>query len=134
MLKTIKKNAHMRLDELIKYVRQNKKTLFEEHVAISFKTKDNKGVIFANNGNFVTTGDCINIDDIFEVVIEEEITEDTVFDKYVVLLKGGIISTPFRAPVKAVMGGYYTNIESVYALIGDKLELIWEAQDNNGEK
>ena|SRR5699024_2097335 len=136
MLKTIKKNVHMRLDELIKYVRENKKTLFEEHVAISFKTKDNKGVIFANNGNFVTgEGDCINIDDLFEVEIEEKITEDTVFDKYVVLLKGGIISTPFRAPVKAVMGGYYTDIESVYALIDDnKLELVWEAQDNNGEK
>src|SRR5699024_9135434 len=88
MKKTIKKNVHMRLDELIKYVRQNKKTLFEEHVAISFKTKDNKGVIFANNGNFVTgEGDCINIDDIFEVVIEEEITEDTKFEKCVVIFK-----------------------------------------------
>src|SRR5699024_4816882 len=134
MKKTIKKTAQMRLDELIKYVRQNKKTLFKNRVEITFSTKNNNEVIFYQHGE-LTLDNWISSVDLFEVEIEEEITEDTVFDKYVVLLKGGIISTPFRAPVKAVMGGYYTDIESVYALIDDnKLELVWEAQDNNGEK
>ena|SRR5699024_5081680 len=131
MKKTIKKNVHMRLDELIKYVRQNKKTLFEEHVAISFKTKDNKGVIFANNGNFVTgEGDCINIDDIFEVVIEEEITEDTKFEKCVVIFKDKTIITSVEINIKFIKE-FCENIKSVYALIDDKLELIWEAEDND---
>src|SRR5699024_5187533 len=134
MLKTIKKNVQMRLDELIKYVRQNKKTLFEEHVTISFKTKDNKGVIFANNGNFVTTGDCINIDDIFEVVIEEEITEDTEFGLLVEISKDGkkhLSFTHYNFRLNQVID---CDTKLIYGLIGDKLELIWEAQDNNGEK
>ena len=102
MLKTIKRTKQMRLDELIKYVRQNKKTLFEKHVKISFKTKDNKIVIFANNGDFVT-GYCINIDDLFEVEIEEEITEDTEFEKCVVIFKDkSTISTPLEHNIKFI--------------------------------
>ena len=120
----------MRLDELIKYVRQNKKTLFEKHVTISFKTKDNKGVIFADNGNFVTGG-CINIDDLFEVEIEEEITEDTEFEKCVVIFKDkSTISTPLEHNIKFIKK-YYKNIKLIYALIDGKLELIWEAEDND---
>src|SRR5699024_5369122 len=132
MLKTIKKTAQMRLDELIKYVRQNKKTLFEEHVAISFKTKDNKGVIFANNGNFVTGGgDCINIDDLFEVVIEEEITEDTEFGLLVEISKDSkkhLSFTHYNFRLNQVID---CDTKLIYALIGDKLELIWEAEDND---
>ena len=133
MLKTIKKTAQMRLDELIKYVRQNKKTLFEEHVAISFKTKDNKGVIFANNGNFVTTGEwvCINIDDLFEVEIEEEITEDTEFGLLVEISKDGkkhLSFTHYNFRLNQVID---CDTKLIYALIDDKLELIWEAEDND---
>src|SRR5699024_3550571 len=133
MLKTIKKTAQMRLDELIKYVRQNKKTLFEERVAISFKTKDNKGVIFANNGNFVTTGEwvCINIDDLFEVEIEEEITEDTEFGLLVEISKDGkkhLSFTHYNFRLNQVID---CDTKLIYALIDDKLELIWEAEDND---
>ena len=130
MLKTIKRTKQMRLDELIKYVRQNKKTLFEKHVTISFKTKDNKGVIFADNGNFVTGG-CINIDDLFEVVIEEEITEDTEFGLLVEISKNDkkyFSFTHYNFRLNQVID---CDTDSVYALVNGELELIYKREEES---
>ena len=44
MLKTIKTTKQLRLDELIKYVRENKENLFKECVTTEFKTEINKEV------------------------------------------------------------------------------------------
>src|SRR5699024_8642507 len=105
-----------------------KKTLSEEHVTVSIKTKDNKGVIFANNGNFVTTGDCINIDDIFEVVIEEEITEDTEFGLLVEISKDGkkhLSFTHYNFRLNQVID---CDTKLIYALVNGDLELIYKRE------
>src|SRR5699024_7725203 len=107
-------------------------------VTISFKTKDNKGVIFANNGNFVTTGDCINIDDIFEVVIEEEITEDTEFygiqEVYLDIDEQEIIVENLleKQTIRDVLNnhdGSYKRLQ-IYEEINEKRELSWEADND----
>ena len=129
MLKTIKKNVHMRLDELIKYVRENTKTLFKNRVEITFSTKNNNEVIFYQHGE-LTLDNWISSVDLFEVEIEEEITEDTEFEKCVVIFKDKTIRTPVENNIK-IIKEFYENIKSVYALIGGELELIWEAEDND---
>ena len=131
MLKTIKTTKQLRLDELIKYVRENKKTLFKENVTISFKTKNNKEIIFANNGTFVTS-DRINIDDLFEV--EEPITKDTEFNclVYVSTRKGknSVYATYFQT-INTILehSGSIDSIRKIYALIDGKLEIIWEREE-----
>ena len=127
MLKTITKTVQMRLDELIKYVRENKKTLFKNRVGITFSAKNNNEVTFYQHGE-LTLDNWISSDDLFEVEIEEEITEDTEFEKCVVIFKNKTISTPLEHNIKFIKK-YYKNIKYVYALIDGKLELIWEAEE-----
>ena len=128
MLKTITKVKEMKLDELIKYVRENKKTLFKNPVGITFSTKNNNQVTFYQHGE-LTLDNWISSVDLFTVEIEEEITEDTEFEKCVVIFKNKTISTPVENNIKSIKE-FYENIKSVYALIDGKLELIWEADND----
>ena len=130
MLKTITKTVQIRLDELIKYVRENKKTLFKNRVEITFSTKNNNEVIFYQHGE-LTLDNWISSVDLFEVEIEEEITEDTEFEFLVEVYKKG---------KEYFAMGYYNyelndvidyDTELIYALIDGKLELIYEVKDNN---
>lgn len=137
MKKTIKKNVQMRLDELIKYVWDN------DIKNLTIKNLDGVLVNFLEDGKFESEW-CISKYDLFEVEIEDEITEDTVFDKVVERyistssnLKTMTIHS--EASIRDVIdSNNYTDFKTlqIYALIDidDKLELIWEAQDNNGEK
>ena len=129
MLKTIKTTKHMRLDELIKYVRENKENLFKGRVSTEFKTENNKEIIFIDNGNFITTNR-INIDDLFIVEVEEEITEDTKFHILVGIyfleeIEGYGSITYYNRSIDDVKD---RESESIYALIDNKLELIWERE------
>ena len=128
MLKTITKVKEMKLDELIKYVRENKKTLFKNRVGIMFSTKNNNEVTFYQHGE-LTLDNWISSVDLFTVEIEEEITEDTEFEKCVVIFKNKTIHTPVENNIKFIKE-FYENIKSVYALIDGKLELIWEADND----
>lgn len=133
MLKTIKKNVHMRLDELIKYVRENKKTLFKNRVEITFSTKNNNEVIFYQHGE-LTLDNWISSVDLFEVEIEEEITEDTEFEFLVEVSKidrDYFVEAYYSHKLDHVIDD---DTEFIYTFINGKPELIYEAQDNNGEK
>ena len=128
MKKTIKKNVHMRLDELIKYVRENKKTLFKGNMTISFKTKNNNEAIFYYHGQ-LTMDNWNSSVDLFEVEVEEEITEDTKFD---LLLELWLDDGEYRtySYINRCIGQLKdSNTVSIYAIINGKLELIWE-RDN----
>ena len=116
MLKTITKTKQMRLDELIKYG-------FENNIKNKVYRSDNgKSVRFDSGWD-------IGSEDLFTVEVEEEITEDTEFEKFVVIFKNKTISTPLERNIKFIKK-YYENIKSVYALIDGKLELIWEADND----
>ena len=137
MLKTIKTTKYLNLCELIKYVRENKKTLFKENVTISFKTKNNNEVIFYKHGQ-LTLDNWISSVDLFEVEIEEEITQDTEFenlvstypplgysdDSFVDVYTNQTIN---RIISEDKMIGVET--ERIYALIEGKLELIYECDN-----
>lgn len=127
MLKTIKTTKQLRLDELIKYVRENKENLFKECVTTEFKTEINKEILFIDNGDFVTA-DRMNIYDLYTVEVEEEITEDTEFELLVgVYFYDDVgrynVSTFYNKSIDDVKD---SEALYIYALINEKLELIWE--------
>ena len=133
MLKTIKTTKHMRLDELIKYVRENKENLFKGRVSTEFKTENNKEIIFIDNGNFITTNR-INIDDLFIVEVEEEITEDTKFNILVKLFyEDGeyCVLTYYNSSVRDIKDD--TTI-FIYALLDKGLECIWDVRINGSRE
>lgn len=123
MLRTIKKTKQMRLDELIKYI-------FENNIKNKyFYSEQKKALEVDMNGKIIPKAH-FNKYSIFPVEIEEEITEDTEFEKCVVIFKDKTISTPVENNIKFIKE-FYKNIKSVYALIDGKLELILEEKDND---
>ena len=136
MLKTIKRTEQMRLDELIKYCRdndiKNKSFYTVSKGAVRFNEYGEpvsvpSEIKFDNKGRIVLWG-YLTPEESFEVEIEEEITEDTEFEKCVVIFKNKTISTPVENNIKSIKE-FYENIKSVYALIDGKLELIWESEE-----
>ena len=139
MLKTIKRTKQMRLDELIKYVWENSISDKE------FKSETNPHVIVyvTQDNNVLDNGYSIGENDLFPVEIEEEITEDTEFESVLTVLRDnfGLTSishnTSLTTSIKKTIENFEkTNYKplSVYALIDDKLELIYKVEDNNREE
>ena len=128
MKKTIKKNVHMRLDELIKYVWENDGSLFKKHKAIMFYTKDSKSVTFDDTGHY-ESNNWFDPEDLLIVEEEEEITEDTVFELLIELFFDGEEYYSLEFTNKSI--GYVKNKEttSIYGLIDGKLQLIWEREE-----
>ena len=124
MLKTIKKNVHMRLDELIKYVWEN--SVNEKRV---FLGNHGQRVVFDNVGGFYPSGYAYSPDTTFSVEVEEEITEDTVFELLIELFFDGEEYYSLEFTNKSI--GYVKNKEttSIYGLIDGKLQLIWEREE-----
>ena len=138
MLKTIKRTKQMRLDELIRYVWDNLDDLFNGYGALLFYSRDDKGVTFDEAG-LVECDDGVDKDDLFEVEIEEKITEDTEFESAVTVLrdKFGLISIGYNNGLTTSIKKTIENFEkmnykplSIYALIDGKLEFIWEADND----
>lgn len=130
MLKTIKTTKELRLDELIKYVWENDGSLFKKHKAIMFYTKDSKSVTFDDTGHY-ESNNWFDPEDLLIVEEEEEITEDTVFDRLVELYRDAYDEqyrtvNYFNENINYVKDD---NTVFIYALIDNKLELIWE-RDN----
>lgn len=125
MLKTIKKNVQMRLDELIKYVRENKKTLFKNRVEITFSTKNNNEVIFYQHGE-LTLDNWINSEDLFTVEIEDEITEDTFFEQCVIVFENDFVFTTSSVHTIRSINEAHDNVKYIHGIVNGKLELVWE--------
>ena len=131
MVKTIKVNKRMRLDELMKYVWENDGSLFEEQTKITFWAEDrldcNKRVTFEETGYFEAYS-FFDHEDLFRVEVEEPITEDTVFELLIELFFDGEEYYSLEFTNKSI--GYVKNKEttSIYGLIDGKLQLIWERE------
>lgn len=127
MIKTIKVKKQMRLDELIKYVWDNN-DIFKGRTHIKFTSNNNYPVIFGVSGYFETDYGH-DSDDTFVVEVEEEVTEDSVFEDITVVCKinsrdetGHFYNSTLKDIKKA------KNLLSAYIPIGGKLQLIWEAE------
>ena len=119
MLKTIKINKQMRLDELIKYVWDN--SVNEKRV---FLGNHGQRVVFDNVGGFYPSGYAYSPDSTFTVEVEEPITEDTEFDCILEIRKGSLTHIRRRKTIKENLT---EETERFYALINGHLELVWEA-------
>ena len=120
----------MRLDELIKYVRENKKTLFKNRVGITFSAKNNNEVTFYQHGE-LTLDNWISSVDLFTVEIEEEIDEDTKFGLLVEISKNDkkyFSFTHYNFRLNQVID---CDTDSVYALVNGKLELIYKRKEES---
>ena len=125
MLKTIKTTKKLNLHELIKYVWEN--PVKEKMV---FHGSHDQRVVFDNVGGFYPSGYAYSPDTTFSVEIEEEITEDTKFD---LLLELCLDDGEYRtySYINRCIGQLKdSNTVSIYALINEKLELIWERDDH----
>ncbi|HCX9057338.1 TPA: hypothetical protein O0Y65_000580 [Staphylococcus aureus] len=75
----IKIKKEMRLDELIKWARSNPELSKGKNF---FTTGNGDGIVrFQKDTNECTTSVCVPLDAPFEVEVEEEITEETKFDR-----------------------------------------------------
>ena len=123
MMKTVKVKKQMRLDDLTKYIRDNRvreKTFrTDEHGnALSNTLKvDEDGLIETYFPN-------MHINNSFTVEVEEPITEDTEFDCILEIRKGSLTHIRRRKTIKENLT---EETERFYALINGHLELVWEA-------
>ena len=128
MIKTVKVKKQLRLDELIKYIRDNRvreKTFrTDEHGnALSNALKvDEDGLIETYFPN-------MHLNNSFTVEVEEEIKADTLFEDIVILHINGISHLGRGAyhSIRSIRRDYPTVVE-IHAVINGKLQLIWEAE------
>ena len=133
MIKTVKVKKQFRIDELIKYVREN-------HVGGSHYKEyfsDCKEYLLRINGyklDYLLKDETMGfqngkypnmpLDTTFTVEVEEDITEDTVFT-WLVEASDTRIWTQANASISDVK---VERTKEIRALINGKLQLIWEAE------
>ena len=124
MLKTIKTTKYLNLHELIKYVWEN--SVNEKRV---FLGNHGKRVVFDEVGGFYPSGYAYSPDTIFKVEVEEEITEDTEFYSLVELYCRNEKYWSLNYMNSSINNVKDDTTISIHALIDNKLQLIWE-RDN----
>ena len=126
MLKTIKIKKQMRLDELIKYIRDNRvreKTFrTDEHGnALSNALKvDEDGLIETYFPN-------MHLNNSFTVEVEEEIDYDTIFEEVYRVTKEGVVTSDKNKSIGDCLDWKDYQVQ-IFAMLDGKLQLIWEAE------
>ena len=126
MMKTVKVKKQMRLDDLTKYIRDNRvreKTFrTDEHGnALSNTLKvDEDGLIETYFPN-------MHINNSFTVEVEEGITKDTRIPKTVTLTENEDVLRSWNNSINGLKGEYPDALQ-IYAIIDGKLQLIWESE------
>ena len=129
MIKTIKTTKQLRLDELIKYIFEEK--IKADKNLIKYRSKIDTVVEVSMSGEVVIYGQHSG-NELFPVEVEEPITEDTKFHI--------LVGIYFLEEIESYdsITFYNRSIDDVrdsealciYALINEKLELIWERDDH----
>ncbi|UXV55003.1 hypothetical protein MUA68_10385 [Staphylococcus aureus] len=125
----IKIKKEMKLDELIKWAQSNPGLSKGKNF---FTTGNGDGIVrFQKDTNECTTSVCVTLDAPFVVEVEEEITEETKFDKLLEVYKDDFwgydstINTDIS--IKERMASKRFPIESFYILNDDlTMTLIWK--------
>ena len=126
MLKKIKTTKQMRLDELIKYIRDNRvreKTFrTDEHGnALSNALKvDEDGLIETYFPN-------MHLNNSFTVEVEEEIDYDTIFEEVYRVTKEGVVTSDKNKSIGDCLDWKDYQVQ-IFAMLDGKLQLIWEAE------
>lgn len=137
MIKTIKVKKQFRLDELLKYVWDNELNRIE---AVSssgrFKLKfiDNKSILVNSESTLGPFGSTVSLSTTeWEIEVEVKITEGTWFKNLIQIYEtvpgNAMISIWDDSTTKEIINwNGNENTKKVYALIENKLQLIWEAE------
>ena len=127
MLKTVKVNKRMRLDELIKYA-------WENDIKNKLYYSDSGQIVkFLGDGNYESGWD-FGYHDSFSVKIEEEITEDTEFEELYTMMNFKSVYSHDAKTIKEVKESFDTSgdlefLHQIYAMIDGKLQLIYEREE-----
>lgn len=141
MLETIKRTEQMRLDELIKYCRdndiKNKSFYTVSKGAVRFNDYGEpvsvpSEIKFDNKGCIVLWG-YLDPEESFEVEIEEPITEDTFFEQCVIVFENDfendfVFATSSVHTVRSINEAY-DDVKYIHGIVNGKLELVWEKQN-----
>ena len=126
MIKTIKVKKQLRLDELIKYIRDNR--VREK----TFRT-DEHGNALSNalkvdvDGLIETYFPNMHINNSFTVEVEEEIDYDTVFEEVYRVTKEGVVTSDKNKSIGDCLDWKDYQVQ-IFAMLDGKLQLIWEAE------
>ncbi|HDG6067396.1 TPA: hypothetical protein PF688_001967 [Staphylococcus aureus] len=124
-----KVKKEMRLDELIKWARENPGLSKGKNF---FTTGNGDGIVrFQKDTNDCTTSVCVPLDAPFEVEVEEEITEETKFDRLFEVFEvseGDYNSTLYEnTSIKECLYGRCVPTKAFYILNDDMtMTLIWK--------
>lgn len=125
MIETVKVKKQFRLDELIKYVRDNGVN------SQAFVSDGGRASVYFDSEQNISLGEYtygeLDIERTFTVEVEEMITEDTTFERLVTLGCRGTINIHDDKSLSDLSGKKEYGAQ-VFALINGKLELIWEAE------
>ena len=122
VIKTIKVKKEMRFRELMEYIIQN-------DVIGDFKCIDGKhGFSVDIDGIFCFETYHYDDGETYEVEVEEEITEDTKFDKLVEIYDNSDTITHHFTSIRNIKD---ITTEKIYALIGGELVKIWQRGEEN---
>lgn len=126
MIKIIKVKKQLKLDELIKYIRDNRvreKTFrTDEHGnALSNALKvDEDGLIETYFPN-------MHLNNSFTVEVEEEIDYDTIFEEVYRVTKEGVVTSDKNKSIGDCLDWKDYQVQ-IFAMLDGKLQLIWEAE------
>ena len=127
MLKTIKVNKRMRLDELIKYA-------WENNIKNKLYYSDSGQIVkFLGDGNYESGWD-FGYHDSFSVKIEEEITENTEFEELYTMMSFKSVYSHDAKTIKEVkesfsISGDLEFLHQIYAMVDGKLQLIYVREE-----
>ena len=122
----IKTKQKLNLPELIKHVWEN--PVREKMI---FHGSHDQRVVFDDVGNFYPSGYAFSDDSLFTVEVEEELTEDTVFDELAFVYDDYAHRPSSGAMVhKSIHDilNHKSPIYKIYALVNRSLVLIWSAE------
>ena len=127
MLKTIKTTKQMRLDELIKYIRDNR--VREK----TFRT-DEHGNALSNalkvdvDGLIETYFPNMHINNSFTVEVEEEIDYGTVFEEVYRVTKEGYVTSDKNKSIDSCLDWKDYQVQ-IFAMLDGRLQLVWERDE-----
>ena len=121
MLKTIKKTKQMRLDELLK-------CCWDNHITSGIYNSNKKSFVRVFDSSNVVVSGRVSATDIFEVVIEEEITEDTELDCVISVDSDGYTFKTFNTSID-YLNSIYSDLVQILANIDGKYRTIWESDN-----
>ena len=127
MLKKIKTTKQMRLDELIKYIRDNR--VREK----TFRT-DEHGNALSNalkvdvDGLIETYFPNMHINNSFTVEVEEEIDYGTVFEEVYRVTKEGYVTSDKNKSIDSCLDWKDYQVQ-IFAMLDGRLQLVWERDE-----